>query len=102
MLISHSIFFVLLVLLIFVIINHDLSGQVLNHLKLGDYLRSKVTSLKELQNGDLNGDPKISSLAQLANAMQALNKLVISGIVDKPCNFYMLCLYCFSMMSLFD
>lgn len=49
-------------------------GQVLNHLNLGDYLRSKVTSLKEIQNGELNGDQRISLLAQLANAMLALNK----------------------------
>ena len=51
-----------------------ISGQVLNHLNLGDYLHSKVTSLKELQNGAVNGDPELSSLAQLANAMQALTK----------------------------
>lgn len=60
-----------------------ISGQVLNHLNLGDYLRSKVTSLKELQNGIQNGDPKISALEQLANSMQVLNKWVLSGIVDK-------------------
>lgn len=51
-----------------------ISGQVLNHLNLGDYLRSKVTSLQELQNGIQNGDPKISALEQLANSMQVLNK----------------------------
>lgn len=48
--------------------------QVLKHLNLGDYLLSKVTSLKDLRNETLNGDPKISSLAQLAIAMQALKK----------------------------
>lgn len=48
--------------------------QVLKHLNLGDYLHSKVTSLKELQNGLVGSDPKISSLVQLADAMQVLKK----------------------------
>jgi len=64
-------------LLFFIDFSHHqlmISGQVLNHLNLGDYLHSKVTSLKELQNGAVNGDPELSSLAQLANAMQALTK----------------------------
>ncbi|KAJ6818093.1 outer envelope protein 64, chloroplastic [Iris pallida] len=48
--------------------------QVLGHLNLGDYLRSKVSSVKEMQNGSANADPKVSSLEALANAMCVLHK----------------------------
>ncbi|KAJ6812435.1 outer envelope protein 64, chloroplastic [Iris pallida] len=48
--------------------------QVLGHLNLGDYLRLKVSSVKEMQNGSANVDPKASSLEALANAMSVLHK----------------------------
>lgn len=49
-----------------------LSGQVLKHVNLGNYLASKVCSLRELQSGSKNGESKLSSLVSLANAMRVL------------------------------
>ncbi|CAL9148367.1 translocon at the outer membrane of chloroplasts 64-like [Musa acuminata AAA Group] len=45
--------------------------KLLKHLNLGDYLSSKLPSLKQLQNGKKNGDSK-STLLSLAKAMQSL------------------------------
>lgn len=47
--------------------------KLLKHLNLGDYLSSKLPSLKQLQNGKKNGDSK-STLLSLAKAMQSLFK----------------------------
>ncbi|KAJ0976054.1 hypothetical protein J5N97_018019 [Dioscorea zingiberensis] len=47
--------------------------QLLNHVKLGDYLASKLPSLKHLQKLSSNGDLKTSSLRSLANAMKLLH-----------------------------
>ncbi|RWW71009.1 hypothetical protein BHE74_00021290 [Ensete ventricosum] len=52
--------------------------KLLKHLNLGDYLSSKLPSLKQLQNGKKNGDSK-STLLSLAKAMQALYKLPVRG-----------------------
>lgn len=49
------------------------SGQLLNHVNLGEYLASKISSLKQLQNGKKNGDSK-TALLSLANAMRLLYK----------------------------
>lgn len=48
--------------------------QVLGHLNLGDYLRSKVSIVKEMQNGSANVGPIVSSFEALANAMRVLHK----------------------------
>ncbi|XP_020091199.1 outer envelope protein 64, chloroplastic isoform X2 [Ananas comosus] len=50
----------------------DTVGQVLKHVNLGNYLASKVCSLRELQSGSKNGESKLSSLVSLANAMRVL------------------------------
>lgn len=51
------------------------SGQLLNHVNLGEYLASKISSLKQLQNGKTSGDSK-TVLLSLANAMRLLYKWV--------------------------
>ncbi|KAJ4961745.1 hypothetical protein NE237_021655 [Protea cynaroides] len=48
--------------------------QVLKHANLGDYLDSKVPSLKKFQNEKRNGELKISSIRSLANASQLLQR----------------------------
>ncbi|XP_058108104.1 outer envelope protein 64, chloroplastic isoform X2 [Magnolia sinica] len=48
--------------------------QVLNHANLGDYLASKVPSLKHFHSKNRNGELKVSSLRSLANAMQFLQR----------------------------
>ncbi|XP_008809807.2 outer envelope protein 64, chloroplastic [Phoenix dactylifera] len=47
--------------------------QLLNHVNLGEYLASKISSLKQLQNGKKSGDSK-TALLSLANAMRLLYK----------------------------
>ncbi|PKU63505.1 outer envelope protein 64, chloroplastic [Dendrobium catenatum] len=48
--------------------------QSLSHANVGEYLASKVSSLKKFQVGAVNGDSKISSLTSLASAMRLLHK----------------------------
>ncbi|XP_024990075.1 uncharacterized protein LOC112524477 isoform X2 [Cynara cardunculus var. scolymus] len=48
--------------------------QVLKHEILGDYIASKVPSLKALDSKKSNGDVKFSSLRSLANVMQLLRR----------------------------
>lgn len=48
--------------------------QVLKHEILGDYISSKVPSLKALDSKKSNGDIKFSSLRSLANIMQLLRR----------------------------
>ncbi|KAI4347265.1 hypothetical protein L6164_008089 [Bauhinia variegata] len=48
--------------------------QVLKHINLEDYLRSKLPSLKELRSSKMNGELKTSSLKLLANTMQSLQR----------------------------
>ncbi|KAJ9552815.1 hypothetical protein OSB04_016860 [Centaurea solstitialis] len=48
--------------------------QVLKHEILGDYIASKVPSLKALDSKKSNGDIKFSSLRSLANIMQLLRR----------------------------
>ncbi|XP_077230086.1 translocon at the outer membrane of chloroplasts 64-III [Tasmannia lanceolata] len=48
--------------------------QVLNHAKLGDYLASKVPSLKHFHNKNRNGELKLSSISSLAYAMQLIQR----------------------------
>lgn len=48
--------------------------QRLNHINLGDYLSSKVPSLKQVQNGTGNGDMRTSKLISLARTMLLLEK----------------------------
>ncbi|KAG0499435.1 hypothetical protein HPP92_004126 [Vanilla planifolia] len=48
--------------------------QVLRHVNVGEYLKTKMSSLEELQIGDMNGDSKIPSLASLASAMRLLHR----------------------------
>eukprot|EP00262_Sarcandra_glabra_P004369 TRINITY_DN15334_c0_g1_i1.p1 TRINITY_DN15334_c0_g1~~TRINITY_DN15334_c0_g1_i1.p1 ORF type:complete len:653 (-),score=115.88 TRINITY_DN15334_c0_g1_i1:547-2319(-) len=48
--------------------------QVLNHANLGEYLASKVPTLKKFHSQNRNGELKISSLRSLANAMQFLQR----------------------------
>lgn len=48
--------------------------QVLKHEILGDYIASKVPSLKTLDSKKSNGDLKFSSLRSLANIMQSLRR----------------------------
>nr|GFC05938.1 outer envelope protein 64, chloroplastic [Tanacetum cinerariifolium] len=48
--------------------------QVLKHEILGDYIASKVPSLKALDSKKSNGDVKFSSLRSLANIMQLLRR----------------------------
>ncbi|GJW48660.1 translocon at the outer membrane of chloroplasts 64 [Tanacetum coccineum] len=48
--------------------------QVLKHEILGDYIASKVPSLKALDSQKSNGDVKFSSLRSLANIMQLLRR----------------------------
>ena len=50
------------------------SGQVLSHVNIGNYLASKVPSLRNYSNGHKNGDSKFSSLQALSSAMQFLHK----------------------------
>lgn len=49
-----------------------LGKQVLKHVNLGEYINSKVPSLKTLQSNKANGEVKPSSLKSLAYAMQLL------------------------------
>ncbi|XP_071691232.1 translocon at the outer membrane of chloroplasts 64-like [Rutidosis leptorrhynchoides] len=48
--------------------------QVLKHENLGDYIASKVPSLKALDSKKSNGDVKLSSLRSLANMMQLIRR----------------------------
>lgn len=48
--------------------------QVLSHLNVGEYLASKVSSLKKIQAGAVNGDSKSSSLTLLVSAMKLLHR----------------------------
>ncbi|XP_042502519.1 outer envelope protein 64, chloroplastic [Macadamia integrifolia] len=48
--------------------------QVLKRANLGDYLDSKVPSLKQFHNEKRNGELKISSIRSLANATQLLQR----------------------------
>ncbi|XP_044979917.1 outer envelope protein 64, chloroplastic [Hordeum vulgare subsp. vulgare] len=48
--------------------------QVLSHVNLGNYLASKIPSLRNYSNGQKNGDSKFSSLQALSSAMQLLHK----------------------------
>ncbi|KAI3517872.1 hypothetical protein L1887_17093 [Cichorium endivia] len=48
--------------------------QVLKHENIGDYIASKVPSLKALDSNKSNGDVKFSSLRSLANIMQLLRR----------------------------
>ncbi|XP_068659737.1 outer envelope protein 64, chloroplastic [Aristolochia californica] len=48
--------------------------QVLSHTNIGDYLASKVPSLKHFHNKNKNGELKLSSLRSLATAMQLLQR----------------------------
>lgn len=48
--------------------------QVLKHVKLGDYIDSKVSSLKAFQSKKANGEVKSSSLRLLAYVMQLLRR----------------------------
>nr|DAD35716.1 TPA_asm: hypothetical protein HUJ06_006356 [Nelumbo nucifera] len=48
--------------------------QVLKHINLGEYLDSKVPSLKKFHDMNRNGELKTSTLRSLANAMQFLQR----------------------------
>ncbi|KAI5660282.1 hypothetical protein M9H77_29075 [Catharanthus roseus] len=48
--------------------------QAIRHEKLGDYVNSKVPSLKAFQTGKANGEVKTSPLWSLANVMQVLKR----------------------------
>lgn len=66
------------------------SGQVLSHVNLGNYLASKIPSLRNYSNGQKNGDSKFSSLQALSSAMQLLHKygscIITDPIVPKKGN----------------
>ncbi|KAG9458606.1 hypothetical protein H6P81_003114 [Aristolochia fimbriata] len=48
--------------------------QVLSHTNIGDYMASKVPSLKHFHNKKKNGELRVSSLKSLSNAMQLLHR----------------------------
>ncbi|PWA74584.1 translocon at the outer membrane of chloroplasts 64 [Artemisia annua] len=54
--------------------------QVLKHEILGDYIASKVPSLKAVDSKKSNGDVKFSSLRSLANIMQLLRRAVFAYV----------------------
>lgn len=59
---------------IFWIVSHWAIGQVLKHENLGNYLSSKVPSLKEFQSKKTNGQLKNSSLRLLVDVMEFLER----------------------------
>ena len=59
------------------------SGQVLKHINLGDYLSSRVPSLKGCSGQKPNGEVKASSLKLLAHIMQFLQRLVRFFVIWK-------------------
>ena len=67
-----------------IFVQHQLSlGQVLKHINLGDYLSSRVPSLKGCSGQKPNGEVKASSLKLLAHIMQFLQRLVRFFVIWK-------------------
>lgn len=95
------------------------SEQVLKHINLEGYIRSKVPSLKACSGQKANGELKSSSLILLANIMQFLQRLVGNIIIIcsfmgnfewKFCFFFLTCdlvvlhsavLLCFDLSTLY-
>jgi hypothetical protein len=72
-----------------------MTGQVLNHINLGEYIATNVPSLKYFQNEEesRNGESGISALKALCSALRLLqryNDCVSTPLYFRTCIFHIL------------